>query len=255
MIVREQLEKLVMQAGLARRMAAMLGSGVTLGRSLEVVAGEAGQSPLAEVLGDVHASVMGGETLSEAVRDHGDWFDAVARALIRAGEVGGVLDVTMHRWAELLARQIEQFERLQQYELLMQVAKARPAFVESGGETAVRQTMAANQPRIAASLFLDAFGVMLGSGVPLRMALTTAADMLPRPHSDQVKQIAQELGETGEEADLAGELSAVPGLSGTVQELIRVGEMTGTLDETCADAADLLRAEAESEIRAAMMAW
>ena len=58
-----------------------------------------------------------------------------------------------------------------------------------------------------------------------------------------------------DETDLAAEMAEVPGLSGTVGELLRVGEMTGTLGEMCLRGSDMLRLEAEGEVRAALATY
>ena len=254
MIVHEQMDKLVTLAGLARRMAAMLGSGVTLGRSLEVSAREAGEGEFGHVLRAVLDRVLEGETLSEALGHHPAWFEGVPLALVRAGEIGGVLDETMHRWAELLDREIDLIDRCHLYELILLRGSAggpgerpdRPGGLQEDTFEAVR-------PRLAASLFCYAFGVMLGSNVPIRLALKTAADALDAESAGRVCALAHDLPELFEAGEHLWEmLSGAPGLGGTVAELLRVGEEMGALDEMCLRASDLLRNEAERELRCAV---
>ena len=194
MIVHEQMDRLMTLAGLARRMAAMLGSGVTLGRSLEVCAQEAGEGEFGQVLREVLDSVLAGETLSEALGHHPAWFEGVPLALVRAGEIGGVLDETMHGWAELLDREIDLIDRFHLYELILLGAGA--AGEERAGPGKLQaDTFEAARPRLAASLFCYAFGVMLSSNVPIRLALQTAADTLDSESADRVHALAQDLPE------------------------------------------------------------
>lgn len=254
MIVREQMDRLVTLAGLARRMAAMLGSGVTLGRSLEVCAQEAGEGEFGQVLRGTLDSVLAGDTLSEAMGQHPTWFEGVPLALVRAGEIGGVLDETMHGWAELLDREIDLIDRFHLYELILLGAGAGAAGERPAPPGKLQEdAFEAARPRLAASLFCYAFGVMLGSNVPIRLALQTAADALDAESGDRVRALAQGLAERFEaDEPLWAMLSEMPGLGGTVAELLRVGEETGTLDEMCLRASDLLRNEADRELRCAV---
>lgn len=57
------------------------------------------------VLGDLARRVEEGAQLSEAMAAHPDWFDAVCRSLVAAGEQGGRLDKMLERLAALLRQQ------------------------------------------------------------------------------------------------------------------------------------------------------
>jgi type II secretory pathway component PulF len=57
------------------------------------------------VIGGVRQKIEDGSPLGEAMAEYGDYFDAVYRSLISAGEAGGNLDVMLQRLAELTERQ------------------------------------------------------------------------------------------------------------------------------------------------------
>ncbi len=94
--------KLKDKAIFSRQFATMINAGVSLVRCLSVLERQTDNSRLKTVIRDVQSRVEAGETLSRALLHHNSVFDNLFIGLVRAGEVGGVLDETLERLAEFL---------------------------------------------------------------------------------------------------------------------------------------------------------
>jgi type IV pilus assembly protein PilC len=85
-----------------RQFATMIDAGVSLVRCLSVLEEQSGSARLRAIIREIQAAVESGETLSRAL---GRWprvFGNLFVGLIRAGEVGGVLDETLNRLATFM---------------------------------------------------------------------------------------------------------------------------------------------------------
>jgi type II secretory pathway component PulF len=89
------------------QLAALLGSGVPLLRSLEVIREQTPHKNLAKVLDDVHSRVQEGETLADAMARHPKAFGELATSIVRAGGEGGFLEVALDRLAKFTEQQDE----------------------------------------------------------------------------------------------------------------------------------------------------
>lgn len=87
-----------------RQFATLIGAGVSLVRCLDVLDQQTESMRLKEVIRDIQREVEGGSTLSRAMGRFPRVFSALAVGLIRAGEVGGVLDETLDRLAQFLEK-------------------------------------------------------------------------------------------------------------------------------------------------------
>ncbi len=246
-------DRLLATASLVRQFSALISAGVSLVRSLRLLEENTSNRELAEVIADIRGRIDDGSTLSNAMAAHPDWFSPVGISLVKAGEVAGVLDETMERSADLLDRTVELAERFRLYRLLARMAEGVGGISASDCEAEIRRVLTDARERLDASLFCYNFGVMLASGVPIKLALSTAAEALDAASAAKVQEIAdtcdtfEPFNET-----LAGRLEEVPGLPGVAMELFRVGLETGLLDIMSLRASDLLRLEVEREILSAM---
>ena len=77
---------------MARQLATMINSGLSLLRALSILAEQTESKPLAKVLSQVRSDVETGSALSVAMSKHKDVFPPLMINLIKAGEVGGFLD-------------------------------------------------------------------------------------------------------------------------------------------------------------------
>jgi type IV pilus assembly protein PilC len=85
---------------MSRQFAVMINSSLSLLRSLTILAEQSENPVLARVLGEVAKDVETGQALSAALAKHPDVFPPLMVNMIRAGEVGGFLDMVLLQIAE-----------------------------------------------------------------------------------------------------------------------------------------------------------
>lgn len=90
-----------------RQFATMIGAGVPLVRCLDVLEQQTSSAGLKAIIRDIEHEIEGGATLSRAMQKHPRAFSNLAVGLVRAGEVGGVLDDTLDRLATFLEKDLE----------------------------------------------------------------------------------------------------------------------------------------------------
>ena len=94
-------------AVMSRQFATMINSGLALLRALNILAEQTESKPLAAIVGQVRIDVEKGSSLSAALSRHPKAFSRLYVAMVRAGEVGGVLDSVLLRLAETIEKQVE----------------------------------------------------------------------------------------------------------------------------------------------------
>jgi len=87
-------------AVMARQLATMINSGLSILRSLQILAEQSENKNLAKVLYQVRNDVEQGVALSAAMRKHDNVFPPLMVNMIKAGEVGGFLDTVLLSIAE-----------------------------------------------------------------------------------------------------------------------------------------------------------
>lgn len=87
-------------AVMSRQMATMISAGLSLLRTLSILADQTESKPLAKVLGQVRSDVETGGSLSTALAKHREVFPPLMINIIRAGEVGGFLEKALVSVAE-----------------------------------------------------------------------------------------------------------------------------------------------------------
>jgi len=90
-----------------RQFSTMVDAGVSLVRCLDVLAQQTQDPKLKKILMDVGERVEGGESLSRAMQRHPRSFNNLFIGLIRAGEVGGVLEESLQRLSHFLEKDVE----------------------------------------------------------------------------------------------------------------------------------------------------
>ncbi len=78
-----------------------------LEESLRTISRQTEKEKIRQVLGNVHAGVVEGQTLAESMRREPKSFPAIFRAMVSAGESSGSLDIIFERLADLLEIQAE----------------------------------------------------------------------------------------------------------------------------------------------------
>jgi type IV pilus assembly protein PilC len=94
-------------AVMSRQFATMINSGLALLRALNILAEQTESKPLAAIVAQVRIDVEKGSSLSAALSRHPKAFSRLYVAMVRAGEVGGVLDSVLLRLAETIEKQVE----------------------------------------------------------------------------------------------------------------------------------------------------
>ena len=89
----------------SRQFATMIASGLTLLRSLTILAQQSENPKLKEVIGKVSVSVEEGKSLSEALAEQ-DSFPKLYVAMVLAGETAGTLDLVLLRIADTMEKDV-----------------------------------------------------------------------------------------------------------------------------------------------------
>ncbi len=82
-----------------RQIATMLGAGVPLVQSIDLIASGASNETLRQLMAKISVKVQGGTPLSEVLREHKDHFDELYCDLVKSGEQSGALDRIFDRIA------------------------------------------------------------------------------------------------------------------------------------------------------------
>jgi type IV pilus assembly protein PilC len=90
-----------------RQFSTMVDAGVSLVRCLDVLSQQTQDTKLKKILIDIGERVEGGESLSRAMQRHPRTFSNLFIGLIRAGEIGGVLEESLQRLAHFLEKDVE----------------------------------------------------------------------------------------------------------------------------------------------------
>lgn len=90
-----------------RQFSTMVDAGVSLVRCLDVLGSQTSDARLKKVLMDIGERVEGGESLSRAMQRHPKTFSSLFIGLVKAGEVGGVLEESLQRLSGFLEKDVE----------------------------------------------------------------------------------------------------------------------------------------------------
>jgi len=83
-----------------RQLATLVDSGLPLLRGLRVLEKQERNGTLKKIIGELALAIEGGSTFSEALAQHPKVFNRLFVNMIKAGELGGVLEVVLKRLAE-----------------------------------------------------------------------------------------------------------------------------------------------------------
>lgn len=87
-----------------RQLATLVQAGLPLLRGLRVLQKQERNSTLKSILGDLALSIEGGSTFSEALGQHPKVFNRLFVNMVKAGEMGGVLEVVLKRLSEFMEK-------------------------------------------------------------------------------------------------------------------------------------------------------
>ena len=87
-----------------RQLATLVDAGLPLLRGLRVLERQEKHPTLKRVIGELAGSIEGGSTFSEALAQHPKIFNRLFVNMVKAGELGGVLEVVLNRLSEFMEK-------------------------------------------------------------------------------------------------------------------------------------------------------
>lgn len=90
-----------------RQFSTMIDAGVSLVRCLSVLSEQTTNAKLKRIINDIQSEVEAGQTLSRALGKYPNVFTNLFTGLVRAGEVGGVLEESLQRLSQFLEKDQE----------------------------------------------------------------------------------------------------------------------------------------------------
>ena len=105
----ENMQKVKVEelAIMCRQFSTMIDAGVSLVRSMDVLSEQTANPRLRRILIDLRKEVEAGQMLSKAMAKYPKIFNNLFVGLVRAGEVGGVLEETLQRLSSFLEKDVE----------------------------------------------------------------------------------------------------------------------------------------------------
>ena len=246
----EQLVGLADLTTYLRMFSILVNAGVNLLHCLRALDKSITCAALKQANARVLAEVEADNTLSKAMAGSPEVFPLFAIGMVRAGEIGGVLDVTLERAASFYQQQLDY--RRQRF-IYLATAQVLGHEQEEAYLAAVREL----EERVLIQYFCYMFGTMLGSGVPVLQALDVAGSMLPEVNAHDATRPGLRRGVEQARDDIRNHESLTPALAAVgfppgVVTLFSIGEESGTLDRTAVQAGDLLGAEIDGRMQEAL---
>ena len=90
---------------LFKQMSTMVNAGITIAATMDLMASQVENKTLSKAINEIRDAVSGGVTTAAAFARHPKIFTNLEVALLRAGEEGGILDVTLSRLASFVEAQ------------------------------------------------------------------------------------------------------------------------------------------------------
>ncbi len=96
-----------------RQFSTMIDAGVSLVRSLDVLGEQTANPKLKRILREIQVEVESGQTLSKSLAKYPNVFSNLFIGLVRAGEIGGVLEEALQRLSHFLEKDMELRRKVQ----------------------------------------------------------------------------------------------------------------------------------------------
>lgn len=217
----------------AYQFATLIEAGISLVRTINSL--REAPAPYGEAAGALQTWVEQGQTLSKAMQESPELFPPFYIALVRAGEVGGVLEETLRRAADLMTKEWRLTRRRPKGEpplsLVLPTGRDAPSNWED---------LTGYARLVTRLLFCETFGLLLRSGVPILQTMEIVADLLPQTQRDKMWE-AREAIRAGDRMD-PGRFGILPRFA---VELMAAGEEHGMLDLALERAANVFEHELE----------
>jgi len=89
---------------MTRQLSTLIDAGLPLLRSLNVLIAQMKPCKLKDILREISTDIQSGSTFSEALAKHPKQFDRLFVNMVKAGEVGGMLEIVLQRIAQFMER-------------------------------------------------------------------------------------------------------------------------------------------------------
>src|SRR6266702_4170160 len=250
-----------------RQLATLVDAGLPLLRGLRVLEKQERNATLKSIIGDLALSIEGGSTFSEGLAQHPKVFNRLFVNMVKAGELGGVLEVVLNRLSEFMekAQKIKGKVIAAMFYpvavlvvataiLMILMVKVVPSFKSvfegmlEGSQLPAFTRMVWGKfklkmpvlgpvvSKVAISRFTRTLGTLVSSGVPILQALTivkeTAGNVIVSNAVNSIHESVKE-GET-----ITAPLEAAGIFPPMVVSMVDVGEQTGALPEMLLKIAD-----------------
>ncbi|MCS6859005.1 MAG: type II secretion system F family protein [Abditibacteriales bacterium] len=96
----------------SQQLSTMVGAGMDLAEAFMILAAQTENDRLRQVLGEISREIQSGTALSRAMERYPHIFPELSVALVKAGEVGGILEETLLTAAQNLERELELREKV-----------------------------------------------------------------------------------------------------------------------------------------------
>jgi len=214
------------------RFSGLVEAGISLVRSLlllEDIGGAYG-----EAAHDIRLGVEAGYTLSHQMSLRPDLFSPFYVGAVRVGEIGGVLELTLRRSADIIGKECRLLSRIPEASLLIN-APAGQTIEDDWTQ------MSEYKRNIVQLLFCEAFGSLLSYGVPILRTLELMKSLVPAKQRGNMTLMYASV-KNGEPIDI-GRLGI---LSPFVVSLIQFGEEHDLLDRALLKAAEIIENELDA---------
>lgn len=124
-----------------RQLADLLSSGIPLVKALSVIQNQTTSETLKEIITQINQDVSGGDSLAIAMGKHSKVFSKLYCAMVKSGEMGGMLDVVLQRLADFAETEAETRSKIKS-------ALAYPMVMVFAGIGAVITLMTVVMPKI-----------------------------------------------------------------------------------------------------------
>jgi type II secretory pathway component PulF len=203
-----------------RRFSALIDAGISLVRSL-LCCQEDAPPPFALALRDIQSKIEQGYTLSRTMSENPDYFPPFYVKMVRVGEVGGFLEVALNDLMDLLEEEWK-ISRMMKGNSPTRLLTNRSA---SPGPQQWKD-LNSTERKLTLALFSRSLGRLLSAGVPMRLSLETAAELLPETEREAVRSVAQADPKGG----IAQSLSELGFLPLFMTEIMALGEKTVVME-------------------------
>src|SRR6266566_2473649 len=243
-----------------RQLATLIDSGLPLLRSLNVLAKQERDTVLKNTINKLADGVQGGNTFSDALSLHPRIFNDLYVNMVRAGELGGVLEVVLNRLAEFQEKAAKIKNKVKSA-MVYPVIVMGMAFAIMGfllvfivpKFEAIFHDMLGNRPlfgdlirKTAISRFSRTLGTLVTSGVPILQALNITRETAG--NAVIAKAISHVHDSVREGESMVQPLEASRAFPPMVISMIDVGEETGQLPEMLLKIANVYDDEVDNAV-------